>query len=112
MSEPNKCKWCGLHENWHIDNDTVFACGTINDTVFACGTIWDGRVDVWNQSTGCVEIMAQRNRIQRALETLKAAKRHDFVVNFLSSMLQCDDGEFVEFEAVDQAIQILESEED
>ena len=57
---PTECKYCGLHATWHIDDDTVFSCGTI----------YAGRGDYWNESTGCVEIMRSRERIQRAIEVL------------------------------------------
>ena len=80
MTRPTECKHCGLHGVWDIDDDTFFACGTS----------WCGRVDIWNQSTGCVEIVQSRERIKRAVEVLEGAERFD----------------------VDRAIEILEGEED
>ena len=99
---PTECKFCGLHGVWHIDDDTVFACGTI----------WAGRVDVWNQSTGCVEIMANRDRIRRALNVLKAVDRYD--TDNVDPDTWCGDefDQAVDADVVDQVIQILEGESD
>lgn len=97
MGKPAECKHCGLHGVWDIDDDTFFACGTS----------WCGRVDVWNQSTGCVEILQSRKRIQRATKALEDANQ---------MMMRLDDDEdvswVVESQAVSHAIEILEGEED
>ena len=69
MTRPTECKHCGLHGVWDIDDDTFFACGTS----------WCGRVDIWNQSTGCVEIVQSRERIKRAVEVLEGAERFDVI---------------------------------
>ena len=74
-----------------------------DDTFFACGTSWCGRVDVWNQSTGCVEIMRSQRRIQRATKTLEDTNQ---------MMMRLDDDEdvswVVESQTVLHAIEILE----
>ena len=101
---PSECKFCGLHGVWHIDDDTVFACGTI----------WAGRVDVWNQSTGCVEIMSLRDRIRRALEKLKAAKRYR-VLPVSRTHVEYDrtpDGPVTDSETLDVLARILEGDAD
>ena len=71
MNQPTECKHCGLHATWHIHEDTFFACGTI----------YAARGDYWNQSTGCVEIMQFRERIQRAVEVLECARRICVVIS-------------------------------
>jgi len=83
-----ECVWCGLHDI--CDND--------DDRFFACGTILAMRSGVWNQSTGCQEIMASRdsilatdNRIRRAMALVEKSTR---------------------FHVVNQLIQILEGESD
>ena len=95
---PTECKHCKLHATWHIDDDTVFSCGTI----------YAGRGDYWNQSTGCVEIMQSRERIKRAVEVLEGGDRIMMVLD--------DDDEDVSFVVpatdVDRAVGILEGEED
>ena len=102
--QPNECKHCGLHATWHIDDDTFFACGTI----------YAGRGDYWNESTGCVEIIQSRKRIQRAVEVLKSATRYT-VENGRAKTLWWDtnpDGYVTDSKAVDEAIAILEGERD
>ena len=94
---PNECKYCGLHATWHIDEDTFFACGTI----------YAGRGDYWNESTGCEEIMRSRERIQRAVEVLEGAERYDIITGYESYMERRSDGEFIEHEEADQALEIL-----
>ena len=99
---PTECKHCGLHAVWHIDDDTFFACGTI----------YAGRGDYWNQSTGCVEIMRSRERVQRAVEVLEGATRYDFIASYMPHMDKRSDGEFLEYEEAEQAIAILKGETD
>jgi len=100
---PSECKFCGLHGVWHIDDDTVFACGTI----------WAGRVDVWNQSTGCVEIVASRDRIQRALAKLKAAERYRVapVSRTHLEWWRTPDGPWTESVTLDELARILEGDD-
>jgi len=100
MDRPNKCKWCGAGERCVLDGDLVFTCGSMR--------LSSGGDYQW---ATCKLILVER-RIQRALETLKTAKRHDFVVDFMSSMQRRDDGDFVEFDDVEQAMKILEGESD
>ena len=102
MNQPTECKHCGLHATWHIDDDTVCACGTI----------YAGRGDCWNQSTGCVEIVQFRERIKRAVEVLEGARRYDFVDGYLPCMSRRSDGEFLEHEQAEQVIEILKGETD
>ena len=91
------CIWCGLEM---IDDTT-------QDTVYACGSMQHSSSDVWSQSTGCVEIMRSRRRIQRATKTLEDANQ---------MMMRLDDDEdvswVVESQTVLHAIEILEGEED
>lgn len=101
MSEPNKCKWCGCSE-------TLTSADVL--VRFGCESAYLPERNQWVVSNGCADKL--QDRIRRALETLKAAKRHDFVVNFMSSMQRRDDGDFVEFDDVEQAVKILEDEND
>lgn len=100
MNQPTECKHCGLHATWHIHEDTFCACGTT----------YAGRGDYWNQSTGCVEIIQSRERIQRAVGVLEGGDR-------IMMMLDDDDeDEDVSFVVpatdVDRAVGILGGEED
>lgn len=97
MNQPTECKHCGLHATWHIDDDTVCACGTI----------YAGRGDCWNQSTGCVEIVQSRGRIKRAVAVLEGATRFDFVASCMPHMDKRSDGEFIEHDEAEQALEIL-----
>jgi hypothetical protein len=98
MNQPTECKHCGLHATWHIDDDTVCACGTI----------YAGRGDCWNQSTGCVEIVQSRGRIKRAVAVLEGATRFDVIPwDGGVSRDPSDGGGEVDADVVDQAIEIL-----
>lgn len=106
MTKPTECKWCGCRDTTTNRSDSV---------TFACGTYWDdhhGGVWVQHHDTCGGLVGDLYRRIRRALEALMTAKRHEFVVNFLSSMQQRDDGDFVEFDDVEKVIQILEGESD
>lgn len=104
MNQPTECKHCGLHATWHIDDDTVFACGTI----------YAGRGDYWNQSTGCVEIMQSRERIERAVEVLEKAERHEMVIDQNGDIDWVDipEGTMMLSAPANEAIAILKGEED
>ena len=109
---PSECEFCGCSE---VARDG-YLIGGERIVTFRCGTLWtieDGCGKWLQDKIGCGRHVGELyRRIQRALEKLKAAKRHDFVVNFMSSMQQRDDGDFVEFDDVDQVIQILEDKND
>lgn len=104
MNQPTECQHCGLHATWHIDDDTVFACGTI----------YAGRGSYWNQSTGCVEIMRSRERIQRALQRLETATRFELVKDDYGAYMKGRDswGNWLDVIEVEQAIEILKGETD
>ena len=104
MNQPTECKHCGLHATWHIHEDTFFACGTI----------YAGRGDYWNQSTGCVEILQSRKRIQRAVVVLEGAERIEPVIDQHGGIdwLDIPEGTMMLSETANQAIAILKGEED
>ena len=103
MIQPTECKHCGLHATWHIDDDTVFSCGTI----------YAGRGGYWNQSTGCEEIMRSRERVQRALKRLETATRFHLVRDDHGAYLKGGiGGGWLDVIEVEQAIEILKGETD
>ena len=61
----NACIWCGLHEIRDMEGEVYFACGS------SCYSV----SGVWEQSTGCGEILDLRQRIaddEQTIEILKA----------------------------------------
>ena len=101
MEKPTECKWCGRGvRNWGPD------------TVFQCWTILHPRGE-WSQSTDC-KLGVAEDRIQRAVDTLKAAKRYT-VAPGPRNTLNWDpdpDGYVTDSPAVDEALAILEGERD
>ena len=101
---PNECKWCGLP----LMDDTT---ESTHDDVFACGSSYRS-VEMWNQSIGCVEITTQRDRIRRALETLKNATRFELVRDEHGCYMKGRDswGNWLDVIEIEKAMQILEGE--
>ena len=107
MDKPTECRWCGCNKVW-MNRCTVI--------VFDCGSSWSAN-DGLEISTKCLTKCAdlaiqQRDRIQRAVETLKKAKRYT-VTPGLRNTLDWDpdpDGSVTDSVAVDEAIAILEGE--
>lgn len=109
MEKPTECRWCGCSKVW-LSRGTVI--------VFDCGSSWSA-TDGLEISTECQTrcsnlVIQQRNRIQRAVDTLKAATRYT-VENGHAKTLWWDtnpDGYVTDSKAVDEAIAILEGERD
>ena len=101
MDRPTECKWCG--------------CGVRNTNaqtiVYKCWSTQLG--DAWDQSVEC-KLGVAEDRIQRAVDTLKKAKRYT-VTPVSRNALTWDtdpDGYVTDSKAVDEAIAILEGERD
>ena len=100
MDKPNECKWCksGVRLNGQI-------------LTFKCWTIFLGHA--WSQSPEC-KIKGLEDRIQRAVDKLKAAERYT-VAPGPRNTLDWDrnpDGSVTDSAAVDEALAILEGERD
>ena len=101
MTKPTECRWCG--------------CGVRSRGQFTTFQCWTSVVldNGWSQSTECKLKLAE-DRIQRAVDELKAAKRFT-VENGDFKSLWWDtnpDGYVTDSKAVDEAIAILEGERD
>lgn len=92
MSGPDKCKWCGLHDISDLEWVVYFACGS--SCCDASG--------VWEQSTGCVEILDLRQRIEDAIDAAQKAIRF----YHSNSSIQC-----VFARDMDRVVEILEGKE-
>ena len=97
MSKPNECKWCG--------------CGVRSRGQFTTFQCWTSLVldNGWSQSPEC-KLKGLEDRIQRAVEVLKKAKRYT-VTPVSRNALTWDpdpDGYVTDSPAVDQALAILE----
>ena len=100
MDRPSECRWCrsGVRANGKI---IAFRCFT---------SLVD---DCWSQSPEC-KLECLEDRVQRAIDELKAAKRYR-----VSPMSSCyvewdtdEDGPVTDSAAVDEALAILEGERD
>ena len=107
MTKPTECKWCGCDKVW-LSRGTVI--------VFDCGSSWsanDGLEISTECRTRCSDlVIQQRDRIQRAVDKLKAAKRYT-VSPGPRNTLNWDpdpDGYVTDSPAVDEALAILEGE--
>lgn len=96
---PSECKWCGrgVRSNWHF-------------ITFMCGTSFELN-DRWTQSPEC-RLEGIENRIQRSIDTLKAAARYRVtpVSRTAVEWDTSDDGPVADSAAVDEALAILEGE--
>ncbi len=101
MDRPTECKWCG--------------CGVRSYGQFTTFKCWTSLVldNGWSQSTECKLKLAE-DCIQRAVETLKAAKRFAVENGGLKSLWwdTNPDCYVTDSKAVDEAIAILEGERD
>lgn len=91
------CKWCGLHEIRDLEGEVYFACGS------SCYS----SSGVWEQSTGCVEILDLRKRNADALAALTAIDRHE-AGSDLGFEITSDHGEWVLFDDLQPVRDILE----
>ena len=73
------CKWCGLHEIRDREGEVYFACGS------SCYDI----SGVWEQSTGCVEILDLRQRIADAIDS-EQEQRAELVTRFAVAIVATD----------------------
>lgn len=101
MSKPTECKWCG--------------CGVRSYGQFTTFKCWTSLVldNGWSQSTECKLKLAE-DRIQRAVDKLKAATRYR-VTPVSSGYVEWDtdeDGPVTDSAEVDEALAILEGERD
>ena len=101
MDRPTECKWCG--------------CGVRSYGQFTTFQCWTSLVldNGWSQSPEC-KLKGLEDRIQRAVDELKAATRYT-VENGHAKTLWWDtnhDGYVTDSKAVDEAIAILEGERD
>ena len=94
---PNECKYCGCTDTIASCSDSVtFACRTY------CGGIWVQRSDTCGSQVGDLY-----RRIQRAVAVLEGATRFDFVASCMPHMDKRSDGEFIEHDEAEQALEIL-----
>lgn len=100
MSRPDKCIWCGLHDVRNIDGEVYFACGS------SCYDI----SGVWEQSTGCAEILELRKRVAAAVEASKAVPRYAMEADSHLAVLPLPDrqGDWVCCEDIDAVRDILQ----
>ena len=101
MNQPTECRWCG--------------CGVRSRGQFTTFQCWTSVVldNGWSQSTEC-KLKGLEDRIQRAVDTLKTAKRYR-VTPGPRNTLNWDsdpDGYVTDSPAVDEALAILEGERD
>lgn len=99
MEKPTECRWCGAK------GGTVLLGCKID---FSCGSIFWIDDCTWTCDDDCADGL--RDRIQRAVEVLKKAKRYT-VTPVSRNALTWDpdpDGYVTDSPAVDQAIAILE----
>ena len=98
---PSECKYCGCEEvATKTDSEIVFQCWT--------SVVLDNG---WSQSPEC-KLKGLEDRIQRATDTLKAAKRYTVSPKTPRSIRweETVDGIVTDSAAVDEAIAILEGE--
>ena len=101
MEKQTECRWCG--------------CGVRLRGQFTTFQCWTSVVldNGWSQSTEC-KLKGLEDRIQRAVDTLNAAKRYT-VTPGPRNTLNWDpdpDGYVTDSPAVDEALAILEGERD
>ena len=103
MEKPNECKYCGCGE---------VATKTDSEIVFRCWSSYVVEDDYWTVSNNCgarcaVQLVELRANVQRAVEVLEGATRFDFVASYMPHMDKRSDGEFMEYEQAEQALEIL-----
>jgi hypothetical protein len=86
-----------LHEIRDLEGEVYFACGS------SCYSI----SGVWEQSTGCGEILDLQRRLAEALAALTAIERHE-AGSDLGFEIVSDHGEWVLFEDLRPVVDILE----
>jgi hypothetical protein len=101
ITKPSECKWC--------------RCGVRSYGQFTTFKCWTSLVldNGWSQSTEC-KLKGLEDRIQRAVDTLKKAKRY-MVTPQTRRTIEWEetvDGIVTESWAVDEALAILEGERD
>ena len=100
---PTECKWCGASD----------ALLRINGwRVFRCGANYHIDVGEWTHGDTCADTL--RDRIQRAVDTLKNATRYRVTPVSRTEVEwdTSDDGPVTDSAAVDEALAILEGERD
>ena len=100
---PTECKYCGCEE---------VTTKTDSEIVFRCWSSYVVEDDYWTVSNNCaarcaVQLVELRERVQRAVEVLEGAERYDIITGYESYMERRSDGEFIEHEEADQALEIL-----
>ena len=100
MSEqPVQCKFCGTGCSAEIQGILTFRCGSV----------WFHESKKWMQLAGC-ERSVLRAKIGRAVELLQKAQRYDYGSgSYMEPVLKLSpSGEWIEFDDVVKAIQILQ----
>lgn len=98
MSE-SVCEFCGLHDISNMDGAVYYACGSSRYDISG----------VWEQSTGCAEILELRKRIAAAVEAIEAITRNGIDAEddaLIIEEIQC--GEWVWWEDLDVVTDILQ----
>ena len=103
MDRPTECKYCGCEE---------VAAKTDSEVVFRCWSSYVVEDDYWSVSNNCgarcaVQLVEMRERVTRTVEVLEGARRYDIITGYESYMERRSDGEFIEHEEADQALEIL-----
>lgn len=105
--KPNECKYCGCGDTITNRSDSV---------TFACRTYWDEHNGgIWLRDNTCGGHVGDLyRRIQRAVDTLKAAKRYTVAPGPRNTLnwYRNPDGSVTDSAAVDEALAILEGERD
>ena len=106
MNQPTECKYCGCDK---------FSADSVTMTRFRCGSSYWHNEEMWQIANGCaakcaVQLVELRERVQRAVEVLETAARFDFIASYMCYMAKRSDGEFMEYEQAEQAIEILKGE--
>lgn len=98
-----ECKYCGCEE---------VATKTDSEIVFRCWSSYVVDDDYWTVSNNCgarcaVQLVELRSQVQRAVEVLEGATRFDFIGSYMPHMSKRSDGEFIEHDEAEQALEIL-----
>jgi hypothetical protein len=99
MTKPSECKWCG--------------CGPVQSTSgshvkFTCRSVWMADGDCWACSSQCCDWM--RDRIQRAVEAIRAANRYYLLGEV--ALIPDETGNLTQACVLDDVAAILEGKSD
>ena len=107
---PNECKYCGC-DKFNADSVTM--------TRFRCGSSYWPQDEMWQVANGCaakcaVQLVELRERVQRAVEVLEKAERHEMVIDQNGDIDWVDipEGTMMLSAPANEATAILKGEED